>query len=342
MKRVLVLLFVLGLLVGCGPEPTPEPDLVATQVAVMKDAAATLTAEAPAAVAPTAVPTATATEPPAPVPTATSTLIPVPTATRPPSPTPTQPPPPVGPSLGRFAVVDVYSDDVLNVRARPGVEHPVVGTIPYYGRDVDVRAGGQEISGSWWVPVQHAELSGWLNSNYLARQVGWVSDPIAASAAEIIMTLKDRDMEELAGLIHPDKGVRFSPYTFVQAGPDEDLVFTAAQVRGIMTDPTVYYWGAYDGSGDPIDLTFSEYYDRFVYDVNFSRPDVVGFDEEVGWSSMINNIADVYPQAVTVEYHFEGFDPQYAGLDWRSLRLVLEEQAGTWYLVGIVHDEWTT
>lgn len=335
MKRVLVLLCALGLLVGCGPAPTPEPDLVATQVAVMKDAAATLTSEAPA-------PTAPATDTPAPVPTATLTPIPLPTATPQASPSPTQSPPPVGPSLGRFAVVDVYSNDVLNVRARPGVSHPVVGTIPYYGRDVDVRAGGQEISGSWWVPVEHAALSGWVNSNYLARQVGWVSDPIAASASEIIMALKDRSMAELAGLIHPDRGVRFSPYTFVQAGPGEDLVFDAAQVRGLMTDPTVYHWGAYDGSGDPIDLSFEEYYDRFVYDVDFSRPDVVGFDEEVGWSSMINNIADVYPQAVTVEYHFEGFDPQYAGLDWRSLRLVLEEQDGTWYLVGIVHDEWTT
>jgi hypothetical protein len=28
-------------------------------------------------------------------------------------------------------------------------------------------------------------------------------------------------------------------------------------------------------------------------------------------------------------------------MDWRSLRLVFEEQGGSWYLVGIVHDQWT-
>ena len=43
-----------------------------------------------------------------------------------------------------------------------------------------------------------------------------------------------------------------------------------------------------------------------------------------------------------MEYHFKGMDAQQGGMDWRSLRLVLEAHNGAWYLVGIVHDEWTT
>jgi len=42
-----------------------------------------------------------------------------------------------------------------------------------------------------------------------------------------------------------------------------------------------------------------------------------------------------------VEYHFPGIDPQYGGLDWRSLRLVFQQSGGEWYLVGIIHDQWT-
>jgi hypothetical protein len=342
-KRILVLLVVWWFVAACGQQPAPTPDLVATQVAVMQAAAATLTAAAPAATS-------------TPVPAASSTPIPVPSATaaptRAPSPTPTappvvtEPPPPIGPGLGRFAVVNVAADDQLNVRARPGVAHAIVGTIPYHGMDVEVHAGGQEVAGSWWVPVQYGDLVGWANNNYLARQVGWVDEAIAARAAQAVMALKERDLEKLAGLVHPHKGVRFSPYTFVQVEPDapggQDLVFGADRIPGLLADTTIYHWGVYDGSGEPIDLTFQEYYDRFIYDADFARPDVVGFDEEVGWSSMINNIAEVYPAAVTVEYHFEGFEPQYAGMDWRSLRLVLEELDGVWYLVGIVHDEWTT
>ncbi len=352
-RKVLVLLLAMGLLVGCGAEPTPTPDLVATQVAVMEAAAATLTAGAPAVPAtapPTSVPPDTATPtlipPGTPGATATATLLPPasPTASRLPAPTPT-PSPPVGPSLGKFAVVGVYSDDVLNVRSGPGADQRIVGSLPYYARDVEVHAGGQQVGESWWVPVRSPEVSGWANSHYLARQVGNVSDPIAARAAQAILAVRDHDLVELAALVHPVKGVTFSPYTYVrplQGAPGEaDLVFSPAQLRDLWGDPAVYHWGMYDGSGEPIDLTFQEYYARFVYDVDFAQPEVLGFDETIGRGNTINNIAEVYPNGVTVEYHFEGFDPQYDGLDWRSLRLVLEESEGVWYLVGIVHDEWT-
>jgi hypothetical protein len=42
-----------------------------------------------------------------------------------------------------------------------------------------------------------------------------------------------------------------------------------------------------------------------------------------------------------MEYHFSGFEAQYEGMDWESLRLVFIQEDSTWYLVGIVHDEWT-
>ena len=306
----------------------------------MAAAAATLTADAPTPT-PTAVFTPTTVATATPAPTAAPTLTPLPTATRPAPATATPLPPPTGPSLGRFAVVNVRSDDALNVRAGPGVGYAIAGTIPYYGRDVDVLVGGHEAGDAWWVPVQHNGLSGWVNSGFLARQEGSASDPVAAPAAEAIMALKDGDMEALSSLIHPSKGVRFSPYATVQTGAGEDLVFSANQVRGLMGDPTVYHWGAYDGSGEPIDLTFRQYHDEFVYGVEFARPDVVGFDEVVGQGNSIDNIASVYPNGVMVEYHFEGFEPEYAGMDWRSQRLVFEEQDGSWYLVGIVQDQWT-
>jgi hypothetical protein len=247
--------------------------------------------------------------------------------------------------LGVFAVVGVASDDVLNVRARPGVAHPIVTTIPYHGLDVEVHAGGQEVSGSWWVPVTYGGVTGWANNHYLARQVGWLNQAVTARAAQAILALRDRDLQQLAGAVHPSKGLRFSPYTYVRVEPgprgELDLVFSAAQIPGLWSNATVYHWGTAEGSGNPIDLTFAGYYDEYIYDVDFAHPHVIGFDQTIGMGSMINNIAEVYPQAVTVEYHFEGFEQQYAGYDWRSLRLVLEQAGEDWVLVGIVHAEWT-
>ena len=62
------------------PEPSATPDKVATEVAVQKAAAATLTAEAPTATdEPTAEPTATDEPTPTPLPTDTPTATPLPT-----------------------------------------------------------------------------------------------------------------------------------------------------------------------------------------------------------------------------------------------------------------------
>jgi uncharacterized protein YgiM (DUF1202 family) len=340
MRQILAILLVLVLMAACGPAATPTPDLVATQVAVMEAAAATLTARAPAATLPptaTTTPSQTATAPPSPTATATE----APAATQPP-PTAT---PTLGPSVGAFAVVGVYSDDVLNVRSGPGVGNPIVGTIPYFGRNVEVHAGAEEIGDSTWVPVVYQTQSGWVNSSYLARQVGDTGDDLAARTAQAVLALRDQDMEQVATLVHPVKGVTFSPYTFVrglQGAPGQaDLVFSRDQLRDLWTDSTVYLWGQFAGSGEPIDMTFADYYQRFVYDADFAQPDAVGFGETIGQGSTINNIPSVFPESTTIEYHFEGFDPQYEGLDWRSLRLVWEVSDGDWYLVAIVHDEWT-
>lgn len=350
MARYVALIILLVALAACGAPATPTPDAVATQVAVARAAAATLTAEAPAATAPlpTEAPAATATSAPTPVPTTPATDTPAPTATQP---SPTAPPrelptePPVGPVLGPFAVAGVASDDVLNVRAAPGVGQPIVGTIPYYGLDVSVRAGAQEVDGSWWVPVEYEDVTGWANNSYLARQVGRTSEAIAARAAQAILALRDRDRQALANLVHPDKGVRFSPYGYVRATPGapggEDLVFSVAEVAGLWSDPTVYHWGSAAGTGEPIELAFAEYCDEYIYDVDFAQPDAIGLGEIIGRGNTLNNIGEVYPGAIMVEYYFEGFNPEYAGYDWRSLRLVLEEAGGSWYLVGVVHDEWT-
>ena len=283
-------------------------------------------------------PSATATHTPWPTDTPTSTpLPPTPTATVAATPTET-PAAPTEVVPGLYAVVNVVSDDVLNVRAQPGVAHRIVGTIPPYGMEVHVTGPGEEVAGALWVPIEYQDITGWVNSNYLARQVGSVDEEIAACAAQIIMALKHEDLETLASLVHPDKGVRFSPYTYVRA---EDLVFSADRISDFFADQTIYTWGVFDGSGEPIEFTPREYYDRFIYDADFARPHVVGFNETIAMGNTINNIAEEYPQAVTIEYHFEGFDPEFVGLDWRSLRLVLEKEEGACYLVGIVHDEWT-
>ena len=88
MKHCLALVLVLGLLVGCGAEPTPTPDAVGTQIAVEEAAHATMTARAPTATeTPTTTPSPTHTSVPTKTPTPRLTNTPAPTRTPPPTPT---------------------------------------------------------------------------------------------------------------------------------------------------------------------------------------------------------------------------------------------------------------
>lgn len=164
-------------------------------------------------------------------------------------------------------------------------------------------------------------------------------DAIMKQAKAVVHALKVRNMEKIAALTHPDKGLRFSPYGTIQE--NEDQVFSRAQISGLFSDQTIVQWGYYDGSGEPIKKTFTDYFSESVYDVDFATAPKISFDERLGQGNTLNNIADVYPNAHVVEFHFPGFDPQYEGMDWKSLRLVFEAVNNQWFLVGIIHDQWT-
>jgi hypothetical protein len=165
------------------------------------------------------------------------------------------------------------------------------------------------------------------------------SDSILAQAVAVVRLIAAKDMKGLSGFVHPVKGMRFSPYAYIDI--DKSLLFTAEEAASLETSTGKYTWGYYDGSGEPIELSFTDYYDRFIYDQNYASPQIIGNNIEIGSGNTPNNITDVYPDGKFVEFHFTGFDPQFEGMDWRSLRIVFELYEGKWYIVAVVHGEWT-
>ncbi len=176
------------------------------------------------------------------------------------------------------------------------------------------------------VEVLESELTG-ITSNNIYRVI------------EVIGFMKNKDMNSLSQYIHPTKGIRFTPYFFTDT--ENDKVFTAEEAAGLMNSTEIINWGVYDGSGEPINLIFGDYYDKFVYDKDFANPQVIGNNVPIGIGNIIDNTSEAYPNGYFVELHFPGFDPQFQGIDWESLRLVFEEYNNTWYLVGVVHGQWT-
>jgi hypothetical protein len=88
-------------------------------------------------------------------------------------------------------------------------------------------------------------------------------------------------------------------------------------------------------------LNFNDYYKKFIYDKDFANPQIIGNNTAVSQGNSLSNIKEVYPEGYFVELHFKGFDQKYSGMDWESLKLVFQEENGEWYLVSIIHDQWT-
>ena len=157
----------------------------------------------------------------------------------------------------------------------------------------------------------------------------------------ILLTLKNKNYSAFANYIHPVSGIRFSPYGYVDTLSHlrfsrQKFIATAKE-----DNQDMIVWGEFDGTGDPIKMTLNNYMQRFVYDVDFVKPEKRTVNDFVGDGNSLNNLSSVYKDCDFTESYFSGFKKEYAGMDWKSLRLVFKERSGRFFLVGIVHDEWT-
>ena len=227
---------------------------------------------------------------------------------------------------------------MLAICQEASLSDEIIGQIPPAGKSI--RSTGRERTADdvTWLQIEYQGLGGWVDQAYLARQYGDLLKELASLAQSAAGALKSADYYRLSDIVHPDLCLRFSPYPYLQ---DNDQTFCPDQLAVLPVSETIYTWGRYDGTGDPIQLTFYDYHKRFVYDQDFFHPEVVGLNQEVSAGNAINNIPDKYPDGMIVEYHFPGFDPQYSGMDWRSLRMVFVQDKGGWFLVALVHGEWT-
>ena len=157
----------------------------------------------------------------------------------------------------------------------------------------------------------------------------------------ILVALKNKNFSVFANYIHPVSGIRFSPYGYVDTL--SHLRFSREKFIATAKDDNqeMIVWGEFDATGDPIKMTLNNYLQRFVYDVDFVKPEKRTVNDFIGTGNSLNNLSSVYKDCDFTESYFSGFKKEYAGMDWKTLRLVFKERNGKFFLVGIVHDEWT-
>ena len=157
-------------------------------------------------------------------------------------------------------------------------------------------------------------------------------------STEVLLALKDFDPTRLAALANPEKGIRFSPYSYVDL--KKDVVLLPDELKTIFKNNRKLLWGYSDRDGLPIKLTPLKYFQTYVYDRDYAKDSEIEYSRIDNQGLTANNSFEAYPNSIIVEYHFSGYNRKEQELDWKSLKLVFEESNQVWYLVGIIHDQW--
>jgi hypothetical protein len=154
---------------------------------------------------------------------------------------------------------------------------------------------------------------------------------------EILLALKSRDYKKFASYIHPEKGVLFSMYAFIN--PKEDKHFTKDEFEKYYPGKTIFTWGTQDGSGDLYKETINNYLGKWVFSKDFTVSSF-SINKFQGGGNSLNNLKEIYPKHDFTENYIKGTEKN-GEMDWKSLRFVFEEFQGKYYLVAVINDQWT-
>lgn len=153
-------------------------------------------------------------------------------------------------------------------------------------------------------------------------------------AEQTVQILSDNDLEALSEIAHSD-GVTFAPYGYFT---EDSLTFTPEEIANFYETNETYTWGNYDGSGEPIELTYADYQAEFIYNVDYqNESDEVVYEDIESRGNSLYNFEEFFSDFRAVEFYQAGQDPSVEGLDWSSLILIFQDNK----LRGVAHGQWT-
>ncbi len=163
--------------------------------------------------------------------------------------------------------------------------------------------------------------------------------PLLNTACAVLRAIQQRDYTALAGYVHPEQGLTFTPYSTVNL--EMDLTFTAAQVADFKEDENRYLWGMVSGTGEMLQMTVEEFFNSYIFNVDYTQASRIGIDRVNITGNALENVTEVYPDCRFIDFTYPGADIANQGQDWSSLKLVFAPSESQWLLVGLIHSQWT-
>jgi hypothetical protein len=237
---------------------------------------------------------------------------------------------------GPYSVIRVALNDVLNIRASAGINHPLVGSFP--ADSISVLRTGPTASAdnaTWWEVQNPNGGTGWVNSYYLADYVShdaFCADtriPILIEQLKASMNQSNGDM--FAGIVSPVHGVDVRLWAY-----DAAANYSVPTARNVFTSTDIFRWGSGPAGGTEYGTgTFSQ----------IIQPKVLEVVNAPNMETYCDNLTKVFPLSHPWPYtnirYYNLYKPGSAQvLDFRTWLIGIEYINGQPYLYAMVTIVW--
>lgn len=138
----------------------------------------------------------------------------------------------------QLGVIGVAYDDVLNVRAAPGIDQEIVARLDPLAQDIVVTGPARSLPASIWIEVEVIGASGWVNSAFLAY-IGPTLDVTSQVIADLGEIPRAKTMLDLGGMVAATRTSRDEEVT-------STIIVTAAPTVGDLGEVTYDVLGLLD------------------------------------------------------------------------------------------------
>jgi hypothetical protein len=177
-----------------------------------------------------------------------------------------------------------------------------------------------------------------VNSRYLVEQVDGdvFCDSVQVSQLldQFLVVLMEGNGSGLIPLVEGDRGMRFRRHWW-----NHEVVIGQDALQDLFEDVSRTYWGIADGSGEPINGSFSDIVlpllERNLFDASEFACNEILHGGSAGYI-----ILPTEYQGINFYSLYRPSGPDDFELDWGSWVVGIERWQGTYYISYLVHFEW--
>ncbi len=238
-----------------------------------------------------------------------------------------------------YAVISVPADDELNIRSRPGVENPVIGTLQPSQSRLTLTGKVVSVGEDLWAEIQNPSGgTGWVDAEFLTEYVpssAFCTDGRVVSLLGNLETaINTMNSELFKSLVSPAHGLNV---VYIRDGMIAN--YSPEEASWAFQSTYVVDWGVGFGSGKPVAGTFPKIILPALQDV-YKNASLFCNEIKLGGATYLVEWPIEYANINYYSLHNPGNDPAYGGLDWRTWLVGVEYVEDQPNLFALLHYQW--